>query len=177
MSERSKGTEGDGEQAGPGGWSEVLEWTASFLSDPGLWDGEGGVEIHCLLAGEARFQSSLSLLLAQPPRGTENQVATVMSGSQGLRGLPRKGGSHPLGHPTEDEGVESGSVDSPVGQIGSIWGLLRLGDHRPYLDLKRPRRTPHTHEMISSSPPAVSWPICFLSPRTCLFWIFRVRRS
>ena len=124
-----------------------------------------------MLAGEAGFQSSPSLLLAQPPRGTENQVATVMSRSQGPRGLPRKGGSHPLGHPTEDEGVESGSADSPVGQIGSIWGLLRLGDHRPYLDLKRPRRTPHTHEMILSSPPAVSWPICFLSPCVCLFWI------
>ena len=98
VSERSKGTEGDGEQAGPGGWSEVLEWTASFLSNPGLWEGEGGVEIHCLLAGEAGFQSSLSLLLAQPPTGTENQVSTVMSGSRGPRGLPRKGrGSHPLG--------------------------------------------------------------------------------
>ena len=56
------------------------------------------MEIHCLLAGEAGFQSSLSLLLAQPPTGTENQVSTVMSGSQGPRGLPRKGrGSHPLG--------------------------------------------------------------------------------
>ena len=112
---------------GPGDWSEVLERTTSFLSDPVLWDGEGSLAIH-----EAGFQSSRSLLSAQPTRGAENQGACQ---GHGTPWPSQDGAVSCLGtrtvHPTEGEGVESGSADSPVGQIGSIWGLRGWGTIAP----------------------------------------------
>ena len=82
-------------------WPQVQRAQPSLLNSPFLACYAPDIS-HCSEFC-AHFDSGpasipLSLLLAQPPTGTENQVSTVMSGSQGPRGLPRKGrGSHPLG--------------------------------------------------------------------------------
>lgn len=119
---------------GPGDWSEVLERTASFLRDPGLWDGEGSVTIR-----EAGFQTSHSLLSAQPTRGAENQVAC-----QGL------GRSHPWEPgPFILQRVKGWSQEAQIPRLDKLaaFGVFEVGGPLPLSSsqmlLKPQKNTPH----------------------------------